>query len=207
MILKKFGTNSKIIKVGMLIHFEDVEKSAVNKDQKEYDFLYHNTLSFSKGLLYFLEMAALLQNNSFVIPYSKEDVEKAINTTINLENVVFLNISWNSGLKEVLINCKVVLNPSLWSAPVEGALLKSLYYNGCVAVFPAELSFQEELPKTVVQKLSLDINETSIILQSLINSTKLREEFKKESKKWLEIYVAEVNDSFNNFIENEFFLN
>lgn len=203
MIVKKFGTNTKITKVGMLIHFEDDEKAVIKKAEKSYDFLYHNTLSFSKGLLYFIKVAELMPNNSFIIPYAKESVEKAINAQINITNIDFLNINWNSGLKEILINCKVVLNPSLWSAPVEGALLKSINYNGCVAVIPTDLSFQEELPNEVVQKLSLNIDESVILLNKLINSSSLRDNLKTESKQWLLNYVSDVNESFNKFIINE----
>lgn len=39
-----------------------------------------------------------------------------------------------SGLKEFVINTRVVICPSLWFVLVEGAMLKSLNYNRKVAV-------------------------------------------------------------------------
>ena len=47
-------------------------------------------------------------------------------------------------------NAKIVINPSLWSAPVEGALLKSIKYNGCIAIVPIDFSFKKEIPSDTV---------------------------------------------------------
>jgi hypothetical protein len=62
--------------------------------------------------------------------------------------------TWETGLKEKIINSKIVLNPSLWSSPVEGALLKSIKYNGCVSVANILSSFINEIPDDICLKLN-----------------------------------------------------
>jgi hypothetical protein len=202
LLREKFGDNIKYSKVGMLVDFKK-ENILVNKSVKIYDFLFHNTLADAKGLAYFLKLAEVMNNRSFIVPYSKQEVLKAVENFRDLDNVDFISTTWDTGLKEILINSKVVINPSLWSAPVEGALLKSIKYNGCVAVVPAEFSFQKELPNDVVQKLSFEISNSVPVLNNLADSEAERAVYKENSMKWFKAYLKNVNISFDNFISKQ----
>lgn len=203
LLIQKFGSGLNLTEIGMLVDLN--EDFSINTSKiTEYDFLYHNTLSESKGLKYFLSIAKLMPDYSFIVPYSQKDVRKLYCDYEDLENVDFLPITWDTGLKEILINSKIVINPSLWSAPVEGALLKSIKYNGCVAVTSSEYSFQAELPEDMVIMLPSELNEASEILKKVVDSKESRLNLKSNSKIWLTQYINKVNTSFDKFISDEF---
>ncbi|MFN3998121.1 hypothetical protein [Algoriphagus sp.] len=203
LLYQKFGPIPNLTQIGMMVDMEDVVFNG-KKTVKKYDFLYHNTLIEAKGIFYFLSIAKLLRNYSFIVPFSLKEVRNLIPDFEDFENVDFLSIKWNTGLKEILINCQVVINPSLWSAPVEGALLKSIKFNGCVAVVTTEYSFQSEIPSNVVIKLPDNLVEASKILNDVIDSEKIRINYKNEAKKWFDLYSKDIDISFDKFIQEEF---
>ena len=203
LLVKNFGKDIIINEVGMLIDLPKI-KTKASTIYKNYDFLYHNTLTEAKGLLYFIELASYLMDYSFVIPYSKQQVKKILPELKEYNNLEFLSVTWNTGLLHILENCKIVINPSLWSSPVEGALLKSIFYNGTVAVVDIEYSFQQELPNNVVIKLTKDIEESKEMLLDIINSKQKISQIKKISKTWYNEYIERSNHSLDLFILNEF---
>lgn len=203
LLAKKFGSNANFRQVGMLIDLPDVVKE-LDKKLVCFDFLYHNTLTESKGLQYFLNLAKEMPEYSFAIPYSLQQVKNVVLDFTNLENLSFLSVTWDTGLLDVLQNSKVIINPSLWSAPVEGALLKSIKYNGCVAVVPVDYSFQKEIPTNVVISLEGSIQYAKEMLTETISSEKIREEYIKSSRTWLKNYQNVTTKRFNEFMQNEF---
>jgi hypothetical protein len=113
-------------------------------------------------------------------------------------------MTWETGLREAISACKIVVNPSLWSSPVEGALLKSIKSNGCVAVVPVDYSFQKEIPFDVVIHLKNEISESVRILSDAILSQQLIDNYKIKSSEWLEGYEKSTTDHFDKFIKDEF---
>ncbi len=111
---------------------------------------------------------------------------------------------WETGLKEAICKCKIVINPSLWSSPVEGALLKSIKNNGCVAVVPVDCSFQKEISPDVVIHLEGNISESVNILNNVIQSHALITTYKLNSSKWLCNYIKSTDCNFDDFIQNNF---
>lgn len=202
LVKAKFGGNIKILNIGMLIDLE--VKKQNNIESKVYDFVYHNTNSKAKGILYFLELAKKMNQYNFMIPYSKSEVIKEVENHIRLDNVHFIPMNWDTGLREIVINAKIVVNPSLWSAPVEGALLKSIQYNGCVAVVPVIYSFQEEIPADVLIHLNPNIDSSVNILCNIIESKEKRLSYIKNSKLWLENYKGLTESSISSLVFNEF---
>jgi len=202
LLKKKFGEDVSCNKVGMLIELEN-RKSTV-KNVKQYDFLYHNTLSKAKGLNYFLQLAEIMPASSFAIPYAEFEVKKIIPSFKSLDNVEFLKVTWENGLADILERCKIVINPSLWSSPVEGALLKSIYYNGCVAVVSVDYAFPNEMPDNVVIKLSSSIEKSVEILGNVLTDNMLRDSYKENSKQWLNNYKDNVESSINIYIKNNY---
>lgn len=154
-----------------------------------------------KGVLYFLELANKLPDLKFLMPYDKKEIAHSVD---HLKNVDFISMSWETGLKEAITNTKIVINPSLWSAPVEGALLKSLNHNGCVAIVPIDFSFQKEIPSDTIIHLHSSIEKSASILTKVINSNNQIELYKKKSKEWLLNYQEETNSNFNTFFNKMF---
>ncbi|WP_155834698.1 hypothetical protein [Leptolyngbya sp. PCC 6406] len=114
-----------------------------------YDIVYHGAAHLAKGIAYVIDLAKNLKELSFFIPESKEACELAIGRTIECENITFRACRWESGLREAVIQARLVINPSLWSAPIEGALLKSVFYASRVATVTTMHGFEGELAESI----------------------------------------------------------
>ena len=204
LLKKKFGETIDVIKLGMLIDLN--EKSLLDGKNRnlEYDFVFHNTNLEAKGVLYFIEVAKKMPRYRFLIPYSKSDIHNKKHEINYIDNLDFIPMTWETGLKEAVRKCKIVINPSLWSSPVEGALLKSIKNNGCVAVVPVDYSFQKEIPSDTVIHLEDNISESVKVLNNVIQSHALITTYKLNSSKWLDNYTKSTVQNFDDFIQNHF---
>lgn len=95
-----------------------------NAEIKEYDLVYHGSLHPAKGFIYFLRLSTLLPNLRIFIPASKNTATSAFGCISELEHVIFKECTWETGLKEAVQKASLVVNPSLWSTPVEGGVFK-----------------------------------------------------------------------------------
>ena len=120
------------------------EKTSLNKKEfPSYDIVFHGSSLIAKGILYFLELAEELTNFTFFIPDSEENLKKIYKSCIP-QNVTCESVTWESGLLEIVQQSNLVVNPSLWSAPIEGALVKSAAYNDNVATVETMYGFENE---------------------------------------------------------------
>jgi hypothetical protein len=62
-------------------------------------------------------------------------------------------MTWETGLGSAVRDASLVINPSLWSAPIEGALVKSIVYARRTAVVDTASSWSAELPPGLVLRL------------------------------------------------------
>lgn len=138
-----FGKDIKCDVVGM--DTGEFEKYIDIKKYKNKFIVYHGGIRQAKGIKFFIEVAHLLSEYEFFIPASKKEVENECGIIKNDSNIVFKRCSWETGLKEIVIGAQLVVNPSLWSAPIEGALIKSILYNGNVATVKSEYGFENEI--------------------------------------------------------------
>jgi hypothetical protein len=201
LIKKHFGNEIKVYKVELFADdfLKMTNKSANTIEENnrfdKIDFVYHGAAIEAKGLLYVIKIAMRLKQYTFLIPASFERCKKIISNKLEkkcVKNILFKDITWENGLKEYVINSKIILCPSLWSAPIEGALIKSFIFNGTVATMTSRYSFINNLPDNICCKLnSNNFNETIKVLTELVKNKKLRDNFKKESKKWIKIYLNE----------------
>ena len=79
------------------------------------------------------------------------------------KNCIFIDMNWNSGLKEYAINAKFVFVPSLNSAPIESALIKSIFFTRAVCVVDINNAFSNEIENNVILKLPRNLDEASKI--------------------------------------------
>jgi len=215
LVRKHFGNNTKLYDVGMFTtDFMKAPNKCRNIDKLNdgfnFDFVYHGVANEAKGLLYVLELALKLKHFSFLIPASYEKCEKIIDNKIlknDLKNVTFSAINWENGLKEHIINSKVILCPSLWSAPIEGALIKSFIFNGIVALAPTEYSFTNDLPKNIYCKLDINnFDKTTKRLKELIENDIYRNDLRENAQNWLELFLNDNKPLVNklkNVVTNE----
>ena len=119
------------------------DPTKINQNSKQYDIVFHGKSIIPKGIIYVLDLAHELSQFTFLIPDSFANVQKIYSKKLPC-NVTCHEISWETGLKDLVINARLVLNPSLWSAPIEGALLKSAYYNSNVGTVISEYGYESE---------------------------------------------------------------
>jgi hypothetical protein len=201
LVENKFGSKAYIKQIGMFTGEIDItEKEEKPFREFQFDFLYHNTLGEAKGILYFLELANLLPHRTFVIPYLKSYTEYTLASKIDNNNIYFIDCSWENGLKELILKSKITITPSLWSAPIEGALIKSMFYANTVAVVPGELSFSSEITDNTCIKLSQTVVDAAEVLENAIkNDVSLN----NKSKKWIKVFINENIYSISSFIANK----
>lgn len=109
--------------------------------------VYHGSPEPAKGILHAVALARLLPDWDHLIPCKPgEYLHHFPDQTDMPPNLRFTPMSWSSGLAEAVERATAVLCPSSWSAPVEGAVLKSLARNGQVVLFPHDSSFASEIP-------------------------------------------------------------
>lgn len=144
--------------------------SKLSKQKVWPDIIYHGALSKVKGIAYFLELVPILKEYNFLIPEDKNIVEKFFQTSIQYSNLMFDKCTWESGLKEYVINSKLTICPSLWSAPIEGSLLKSIAYSPLTAAVKTKYGFINEIPDNVILKLKSDPITSSKKIQDYLKN-------------------------------------
>jgi hypothetical protein len=162
LLRKWFGDDTGINVCGMVTHeFRGVVDRGLPPIDEVYDVVYHGSWISAKGIHYVLDLAKNCPGFTFLIPYPREFIEMKNPGLQATENVIFKSCSWDSGLREYVRGSRVVMCPSLWSAPVESGLVKSLLYNGNVAVVDTDYGFQAELPEWLLIRLTNDMKESA----------------------------------------------
>ena len=125
-----------------------------------YDIVFHGKSILAKGLLYIIKLAEFLPEKSFLIPDDKENVLKVINSIKNLpKNITFQKMDWETGLREHIISARLVINPSIWSAPIETALIRSMTLNQNVATVKTVYGYEKEI-RSIKNHIRLSTNIT-----------------------------------------------
>jgi hypothetical protein len=182
LLKEHFGFDARCIIVGMDTN-EHIESTISDIQVTQYDVVFHGSASIAKGSLWFLEVAKWLPHLQFFMPCSKLEIETLLGQNIEAKNITFKACTWEQGLKEILINTKLVCVPSLWSAPIEGALLKSILCNGEVGIIKTKYGFTQEIPDNVLLNLSPNPSHAAEEISRYFRSGK---KLKEESQKWLQ---------------------
>ena len=164
--VRHFGVNAIVNASGLWT--EDFNQLPLNIDlsiAKDYNVVVHNTILEAKGIIWTILLAAKCPDITFLFPMNADSIAPWVPSPP--ANCVFKNMSWETGLKEAVAKARLTLVPSLWSAPIEGSLIKSLYYSKAVAVVHAEYSYSSELPSEIIYKLSPEIESASMQMKSL----------------------------------------
>ena len=93
-----------------------------------FDIVFHGAAIAPKGIFFLLKLAELMPDYSFLVPDSYSNVYRVTKLEAP-NNVSFVQMSWESGLRQAVSSARLVINPSMWSAPIEGALVKSAKFN------------------------------------------------------------------------------
>jgi len=183
LLKKTFGDRVRGSIVGMTTE-ESYNQTIVSK-KHGYDIVFHGSNYDFKGVMYVLELAKHLKQYSFLLPISPNVKQ------IEYPNVHFEECTWSTGLKEFTANARLVLCPSIYSSPVEGSLLKSIAYNGNVAVYDNDFGFQNEIDSNALLRLNSDISFSCGVIDEFIKS---KRDMSLSAKGWLKSYVSNLND-------------
>lgn len=151
LLKKQFGDHIVYTEIGLLTSdLFEVQNLWVSHNDKKYDIVFHGDNNLAKGGNYILELSKKMPEYNFLFPF------KPITTEV-LENVDFIEMNWTTGLKSYILDSKLTLCPSIWSAPIEGSVVKTLNLGIALGVFNSDCSFGKELPNNSVLRLSGDI--------------------------------------------------
>jgi len=141
---KHFGEHIIVEVVGM-----DAEEAGFSYEEKGggeyYDLVFHAAPLAAKGMFYFIDLAKHLPEYSFFIPSSESNVLHLTELSSLPANIICSDMRWETGLLGIVSNARIVVNPSMWSAPIEGALIKSMKYNENVATVKTEFGYEAEI--------------------------------------------------------------
>ena len=198
---KCFGEAAKIMRVGLWT--VDWPKTfglnVCEDDRNEFDVVFHAAEHPAKGFLWTLEVAKLCPELTFLFPSQKPSFVNDDSIPIN---ATFKPMSWESGLESEVAKAKLVLVPSLWSAPIEGALIKSIMQARATAVIDLETNFGSEL-EGIVLRLSTKPEEAAVSLCDAVrnkwrpNQERLiawEKEFRKTNEKLLSNIYRALDD-------------
>lgn len=183
-----FDNNCKVQVLGM--YTGEVIECEYQDTSSEY-LVYHGSEHESKGICYFLELASELPEYTFVVPHARQTSYPILN------NVKYEPCSWETGLSSLVKNAAIVINPSFWSAPVEGALLKSLALNRKVVVVKNEYGFINEIPDDILLKLEAkNLKDDAVQIRSYF-SKEISDMTKTQT--WITNYLDKSNKCMNEF--------
>ncbi len=192
LLKKHFGADIEVQTIGMDTgEFNVDDKPMVKTTRNKKLLVYHAAIDEAKGFGYLVALSRYLTDFTILVPGSRSEAEKrfpAINFN-EITNIHFEPMTWDTGLQQKIMAAAVVLCPSVWSAPVEGALLKSLVYNGNVAVYNSAYSFQSEIPDNTIIRLDENIESSANKIKHHIAQ---QLDYAPQSKQWLQQYFAGI---------------
>lgn len=162
------GTQTRVVGLdtGEIASVKHSEFEVADVLMPSYDLVFHGAPQLAKGIRYFVELAESLSEFSALIPSSREQCELTLGRKINAANITFKECTWETGLKCAIQKGHLVVNPSLWSAPIEGALQKSMHFAPRVAVVESEFGYEKEFEQSSsFIRLPRDIQAASDLLR------------------------------------------
>ncbi|MFC5285207.1 hypothetical protein [Pedobacter alpinus] len=190
LLKKQFGELIQTQEIGLLTSDLFQDDVILKNEFENFDIVFHGDASLAKGGLYVFELAKHLSQYTFLFPFLTEihDIP---------ENVTFKKMNWNTGLKEYIINSKLTFCPSIWAAPIEGSVLKTLKLSIPLAVFNTEFAFSNEIDDDAVIKLSGDLRKDISIIDDFL---KLKKEDRLiKGAKGKEYILNKINKMTENF--------
>lgn len=168
LLQKQFGDNLQGRIVGLWARdfhtTSNFESKKQNFNSKQ--IIYHGTSHHAKGAGWLIQVARHAKELEFIFPFEAKEILETKPSNCN-----FIPMTWETGLRDYLLNSQVVCVPSLWSAPIEGALVKSLQISNTVAVAENPTSFSAEIPKDHILVLDLNPELAARQLENSIAST------------------------------------
>jgi hypothetical protein len=130
-----------------------------------FDVVYHGSRDPAKGVAWVLAVAARTPEIKYLVPVDRGQVDFAAPA-----NVTAMPMRWDSGLFDAVRTARLVLAPSLWSSPCEGALIKNIVIARAPAVVDIPSAFSAEVPPEVLLRLPQHPDQAAIALRAALTS-------------------------------------
>ena len=143
-----FGRETRVAVVPLAVPDIMPPEGDVTRPKRERPLaVYHGAPLVAKGIAHAVALAKAMPDWDFLVPSSLHDLNRNFEGPETYPpNLITQQLGWSWGLSEQVKLADVVLCPSSWSAPVEGAVLKSLAHNGLVGLCVHDTSFASEIP-------------------------------------------------------------
>ena len=128
--------------------------------------VFHGASIGSKGMTWAIEVARNCPQLTFLFPFPPRQLKLASRDVP--ANIRCQPMTWETGLAGEVAQAAMVLVPSLWSATMEGALLKSIVAGRAVAVVDEPTAYSSELPAGLLLRLAGDPCQAARQLSSAI---------------------------------------
>ena len=164
-----YGFNFKYKIVGLWTDEYNLFKNEINTKLNDtgFNIVYHGSAHEAKGFLWALELACNTPSLSFLFPINILNVPENYH---NLKNCKFIDCQWETGLKYYCEQADAVIVPSLWSACIESALIKSLLIAKRVIVVENKTAYYNEIPIALYYEIKYNIEEASEQIQKVIEN-------------------------------------
>lgn len=192
LIKKHFGVEVSVKVINFLtneISINQKKNYSLTENSSLYDIVFHAADIDPKGFTYVQELAKELKQYSFFIPTKNN---------LKMKNVYTSYIEWDSGLKEIVVNSKLVLTPSLWSYTPEAATLKSLLHNGSVGLIKNQYGFANDIDENAFLRLTGNAKIDSKIIDKFLRS-KRNFSLSKKGLNYFEKYYQEAFSSLQKY--------
>lgn len=132
-------------------------------ENANYDVVFHGNPQATKGFYWAIDVARFCPALRFLFPCDSPGVSVP-------SNCHFIPMRWNTGLSDHVRSSPVTLVPSLWSAPVEGALIKTFLVAPMVGVVEEPTTFSSEFEQGSLLGLPHSPEEAGKVLANFVRS-------------------------------------
>lgn len=196
-----FGEEAVVHTVGMwaadfdeLFHKKSKKNDAL-VNAPCFDVVFHGNSHPAKGTLWTNVLAGFMRQHSFLFPFL--DIDQL--DSMPQENIFFSNMKWFKGLADQVSRARITLCPSLWSAPIEGALIKSILQGNSVAVVDEPTSFSSEIPSDVILKLHQNPEKSAEMMSDNLQQRCIDHDRAKNN--WISTFIGNNENVLKNIID------
>lgn len=148
------------------------------------DIVFHGNLLAAKGFDWSVEVARALPERRFLFPGPKP--ARVVDPP---NNALFRPMTWEGGLADAVQRAPLTLVPSLWSASIEGALVKTILLAPRTAVVASPTAYSGELADdNVLYRLPADPRAAAEMLRTALAAAPLRDRDSRLA--WFEGFTA-----------------
>ncbi|NEP77378.1 MAG: hypothetical protein F6K39_03825 [Okeania sp. SIO3B3] len=190
LLKQHFGSSAQVHQTGLWVDFEDLAEAVDKKrlsPSSSQTVVFHASPLDPKGIRWALQLAEACPGLTFLFPFEKCHLD-SLNTGSPPANARFEDMSWETGLRKAVEDSLLTLNPSLWSSPIEGALVKSIAHAPATAAVDEPTAYSASIPDTVLLKLPADAVQAGQILKDRVATNRLPQHV--DIQEWIHDFIS-----------------